>query len=180
MTIEIRPESADDAQAIRQITEAAFKLNSHSVGTEGAIIDALRKAGALTLSLVAVVGNETVGHIAFSPVTIEGEHGNWFGLGPVSVEPGHHRQGIGSALIREGLARLKQAGANGCLLIGYPEYYRRFGFENDTAMRYEGVPAEYFMRLSFNGVVPTGRVAFHEGFSARPDDKEALTSACDD
>lgn len=170
MNVEIRPESIADAQAIRQITEAAFKLNRYSTGAEGAIIDALRKAGALTLSLVAVAGNETVGHVAFSPVTIEGEHMEWFGLGPVSVKPALHRQGIGSALIREGLARLKQAGANGCLLLGDPAYYRRFGFENDTALRYEGLPAEYFMRLSFNGHVPTGRVAFHEGFNVSQGD----------
>lgn len=166
MKIEIQPERAGDAPLIRQITEAAFKLNEHSIGTEGAIIDALREAGALTLSLVALIDNELVGHIAFSPVTIEGKDLHWFGLGPVAVRPDLHRKGIGSALIREGLERLKRAGGNGCVLVGYPLYYRRFGFENDPALRYEGVQAKYFMRLAFNGPVPTGRVSFHEGFGA--------------
>ena len=166
MNLKIRPERADDADAIREITEAAFRLNDHSSGTEGAIIDALREAGALTISLVAVIDNETVGHVAFSPVTIEGEHLDWFGLGPVAVRPDLHRRGIGSVLIREGLARLKQARASGCVLVGDPAYYRRFGFENDPALRYEDLPVEYFMRLAFNGSVPTGRVNFHAGFSA--------------
>ncbi|MEI9432256.1 GNAT family N-acetyltransferase [Mesorhizobium sp. Cs1299R1N3] len=166
MSIEIRPERADDAQTIRQITEAAFKVSTHSSGTEGAIIDALREADALTISLVALIDNEMVGHVAFSPLTIEGEQSDWFGLGPVAVRPDLHRQGIGSALIRKGLEHLKQAGANGCVLVGDPTYYRRFGFDNDSALRYEDLPAEYFMRLAFNGSAPMGRVRFHEGFSA--------------
>ena len=163
---EIRPECADDADVIRGVTEAAFKFNDHSSGTEGAIIDALREADALAISLVAVIDNETVGHIAFSPVTIEGDHLGWFGLGPVAVRPDLHKRGIGSALIREGLARLKQAGASGCVLVGDPAYYCRFGFENDPAMRYEDLPPEYFMRLAFSDSAPTGRVRFHAGFSA--------------
>ncbi len=167
MNIEIRPERAGDADIIRGLTEDAFKFNDHSNGTEGAIIDALREADALTISLVAVIDNETVGHIAFSPVTIEGDHLGWFGLGPVAVRPDLHKRGIGSALIRDGLARLKQAGARGCVLVGDPAYYGRFGFENDPAMRYEDVPPEYFMRLAFDGSAPTGRVRFHAGFGAR-------------
>ena len=166
LNLEIRPECAGDADIIRGVTEAAFKCNDYSSGTEGAIIDALRDADALTISLVAVIDNETVGHIAFSPVTIEGDHLGWFGLGPVAVRPDLHKRGIGSALIREGLARLKQAGASGCVLVGDPAYYGRFGFENDPAMRYEDLPAEYFMRLAFNGSAPTGRARFHAGFGA--------------
>lgn len=164
----IRPERAGDADAIRRITQAAFRLNSHSSGTEGAIIDALRKAGALTLSLVAVTGDEeaVVGHIAFSPVTIDGEHGGWFGLGPVAVRPDRHGRGIGGALIREGLARMRQIGANGCVLAGDPDYYRRFGFEHDSALRYDDVPPEYFMRLAFHEPAPTGQVRYHAGFEA--------------
>lgn len=166
MKMEIRPEKPEDATSIRMITEAAFRLNDHSSGTEGAIIDALREAGALAISLVAVIDDEAVGHIAFSSVTIDGQHRGWFGLGPVAVRPDLHRRGVGSALIREGLSRLRQAGANGCVLVGDPAYYRRFGFENDPALRYEGLPAEYFMRLAFNDPAPTGRVTFHAGFDA--------------
>ena len=166
MPIEIRAERAEDAQAIRRVTNAAFKLNSHASGTEAAIVEALREAGALTLSLVATIDNEVAGHIAFSPVTIDGQYLNWFGLGPVSVTPDLHGQGIGSALICEGLARLQQAGAAGCVLLGDPAFYRRFGFENDPALRYEDAPAEYFMRLSFREATPSGKVVYHEGFAA--------------
>lgn len=166
MNMEIRPERPEDANSIRMITQAAFRLNDHSSGTEGAIIDALREADALTISLVAAIDDEIVGHVAFSPVTIDGRHRGWFGLGPVAVRPDLHRRGVGSALIREGLARLRQAGANGCVLVGDPAYYRRFGFENDPALRYDDLPAEYFMKLAFNGPAPTGRVRFHAGFGA--------------
>ena len=173
------PECSGDANIIRDITQAAFQLNSHSSGTEGAIIDALREAGALTLSLVAVTGGEdaVVGHIAFSPVTIDGRHAGWFGLGPVAVRPDLHGRGIGSALIREGLTRLRQAGAKGCVLAGDPDYYRRFGFEHDPGLRYEDVPAEYFMRLAFHAPAPTGRVRFHAGFDAGRDGGEAASRA---
>ena len=164
----IRPERAGDADVIRRITQAAFRLNSHSDGTEGAIIDALREAGALTLSLVAITGDEeaVVGHVAFSPVTIDGDHRGWFGLGPVAVRPDLHGRGIGGALIRDGLSRLRQAGAKGCVLAGDPEYYRRFGFEQDPALRYSDVPPEYFMRLAFHTPAPTGQVRYHGGFNA--------------
>ncbi|PKP99850.1 MAG: GNAT family N-acetyltransferase [Alphaproteobacteria bacterium HGW-Alphaproteobacteria-13] len=167
MDVSIRPERADDAAVIRSVTQAAFRLNSHSSGTEGAIIDALREAGVLMLSLVAVTGDAVVGHIAFSPVTIDGDHRRWFGLGPVAVRPDLHGRGIGGALIREGLARLRQAGAKGCVLAGDPDYYRRFGFAHDPGLRYADVPAEYFMRLMFDEPAPTGQVRFHAGFDAR-------------
>jgi putative acetyltransferase len=166
MNVEIRDERAEDAQAIRRVTNAAFKLNSHASGTEAAIIEALREANALTVSLVATMDNEVVGHVAFSPITIDGRNLSWFGLGPVSVKPELHGHGIGSALIREGLSRLKQAGATGCVLLGDPAFYRRFGFENDPALHYEGAPAQYFMSLYFHDVNPSGKVAFHKGFAA--------------
>lgn len=166
MDIEIRPEKAEDAQAIRRVTDAAFEFNLHSSGTEGAIIEALREAGALVVSLVATIDHEVVGHIAFSPVTIDGQDLGWFGLGPVSIRPDLQGQGIGSALIREGLQRLKQAEAAGCVLLGDPHFYQRFGFENDAGLRYEGAPAEYFMRLNLQDATPSGIVAFHEGFAA--------------
>jgi putative acetyltransferase len=104
--------------------------------------------------------------VAFSPVTINGEAVRWFGLGPVSVEPAMQRRGIGRALIRDGLERLRSAGAEGCVLLGDPAYYRRFGFVSDPKLRYGDVPPEYFQRLSFNGAEPEGEVAYHAGFDA--------------
>lgn len=166
MTVEIRPEGAGDAETIHLVTDAAFRLAAHASGTEAAIVEALREAGALTVSLVATVDGEVVGHVAFSPVTVDGKDPGWFGLGPVSVRPDLHRQGIGGALVREGLERLRSAGAKGCVVLGDPGYYRRFGFGNDPALRYEDAPAEYFMRLSFDGSAPSGAVVFHEAFSA--------------
>ncbi len=166
MNIEIRAERAEDVPSIHRVTDAAFKLNAHASGTEAAIIAALRNAGALTVSLVATLDNDVVGHVAFSPVTIDGRDLRWFGLGPVSVKPDVQGRGIGTALVRDGLTRLKQAGAAGCVVLGDPAFYRRFGFETDPALRFETAPAEYFMRLSFQADSPSGGVAFHEGFAA--------------
>lgn len=104
--MEIRQERPEDIEGIRQITKAAFEPIEHSSQTEAAIVDALRSAGALTVSLVAVADGEIVGHVAFSPVTIDGADKGWYDLGPVSVRPDRQKEGIGGALIREGLARL--------------------------------------------------------------------------
>lgn len=117
-------------------------------------------------SLVATLNSEVVGHVAFSPVTIDGRDLGWFGMGPVSARPDRQGQGIGSALIRAGLARLEGMGAAGCVVLGDPGFYRRFGFDNDPVLRFDGAPAEYFMRISFGCATPSGVVAFHEGFAA--------------
>lgn len=166
----IRPEQPGDTVAIRALTTEAFATAPHSSGTEAAIVDGLRAAGALTLSLVAVAEeagpNAILGHVAFSPVTIDGVASGWLGLGPVSVRPGRQRGGIGSALIRAGLRRLRERGAGGCVLLGDPAYYGRFGFANDPALVLEGVPAEYFMRLGFGAAVPAGTVRYHAAFEA--------------
>ena len=97
---------------------AAFADHPHSEQTEGYINDALRRAGALTLSLVAHEDGRQVGHAAFSPVTIGDGSADWYGLGPVAVLPGMQGRGVGAALIREGLARLRALGAAGCVVMG--------------------------------------------------------------
>ncbi len=164
--IVIRSESAADVDVIRDVTVSAFKTLEVSNQTEQFIVSALRAARALTISLVAEVDGRVVGHIAFSPVTISDGTGNWYGLGPVSVLPEYQRQGIGKALIEEGLSRLKELGARGCCLVGHPDYYRKFGFRNVPGLVFEGVPREVFFALSFDGRVPRGTVRFHEAFSA--------------
>ena len=164
--IVIRSESDADASAITEVTVAAFKTLAVSNHTEQYIVAALRAAGALTLSLVAEVEGRVVGHIAFSPVTISDGTRNWYGLGPVSVLPAHQRQGVGKALIRAGLARLKAMNAQGCCLVGHPDYYRKFGFINMPGLVLEGVPQAVFFALSFDGHAPQGTVAFHEAFKA--------------
>lgn len=165
-TVLIRNETRADARAITDVTVAAFAALPISRHTEQFIIEALRAANALAVSLVAEVDGRVVGHIAFSPVTMSDGTVGWYGLGPVSVLPRYQRQGIGQALIREGLVRLQALQARGCCLVGHPGYYRRFGFENVAALVHEGVPAEVFFALSFDGHVPQGTVTFHEAFQA--------------
>lgn len=122
--------------------------------------------GTLTLSLVAIEAEELIGHIAFSPVSIDGCHDGWFGLGPVSVKPEHQMRGVGAALIRRGIEQLRHRGAAGCVVLGDPDYYCRFGFERDSGLRYEQAPPEYFMRLSLTAEEPpTGVVDYAPPFN---------------
>lgn len=162
----IRNETPADISAITEVTLAAFKTLDVSNQTEHFIVEALRAAKALAVSLVAELEGRVVGHIAFSPVTMSDGTPGWYGLGPVSVLPELQRQGIGSALIKEGLARLKALGAQGCCLVGHPDYYGRFGFRNGEGLGLEGVPPEAFFALAFSGPMPQGSVTFHEAFMA--------------
>lgn len=164
--MEIRKETQADAEMIRDLTQAAFAGAEHASGSEADIPGALRDAGALSLSLVAVEGAALLGHVAFSPVTIGGQNCGWYGLGPVSVRPDQQRRGIGAALIRAGLAQLREAGARGCVVLGDPAYYQRFGFACDPMLRFEGVPPEYFMRLVLDDTAPPvqGDVVYHPAF----------------
>lgn len=162
--MQIRLERPEDAPFIHALTERAFQGRPFSDGAEARVIDALRAAGALTLSLVATDGGEIAGHVAFSPVTINGEAGNWYGLGPVSVWPHRQRKGVGQSLIREGLRRLRSRGAGGCVLLGDPAYYARFGFEHDPDLRHDRGPAWAFQCLTLSGPRPRGEVSFHPAF----------------
>ena len=174
--ITIRNETDDDVNAIAEVTIAAFQTLEISNHTEQFIIEALRAAKILTVSLVAEVGGRVIGHVAFSPVTISDGTQHWYGLGPVSVLPEYQRQGIGKALINEGLSRLKGMHARGCCLVGHPEYYKKFGFDNVPELVHEGVPAEVFLALSFYGNTPRGTVTFHEGFRADGQQERAGTA----
>lgn len=161
----IRAENTNDEKAITDLTIAAFKTLEISNQTEHLIIEALRKANVLTLSLVADRDDCIVGHIAFSPVTISDGTTGWFTLAPVSVAPPLHKQGIGSALIKEGLTQLKGKGTKGCCVVGHPEYYNRFGFINPDNLGVNNVPKEAFFSQKFEGNEPEGLVSFHESFS---------------
>jgi putative acetyltransferase len=163
--MKIRPETAQDINAIEQVTIAAFDGKPYSDQTEHLIVNRLREAGAMSLSLVAEIDGKVVGHVAFSVVTINSEDQDWFGLGPVSVLPELQKQGIGSKLIRDGLSAIKAKGAKGCVLEGVLNYYQRFGFKNQPDLVYEGTPdPKYFMALSFYDDVPNGKVEFHKAF----------------
>jgi putative acetyltransferase len=173
--IVIRSETSADVDAISEVTAAAFETLAISNHTEQFIIAALRAAKALTVSLVAEMNGQVVGHIAFSPVTISDGCPDWYGLGPVSVLPEFQRRGIGSALMLEGLARLKDLHARGCCLVGHPAYYKGFGFKNLPGLIYEGVPEEVFLAMSLDGRVPAGTVEFHDGFKADGQQRGDLT-----
>src|SRR5512145_757005 len=163
----IRKETNSDIEAISEVTIEAFKTLPISRHKEQFIIKALRKANALTISLVAEVDGRVAGHIAFSPVSISDGAANWYGVGPLSVLPSYHKQGIGKALMLEGIRILKKMGGKGCALVGDPEYYKRFGFQNIPALIHDGVPPEVFLVLPFEDRIPQGKVEFHEGFRAK-------------
>ena len=162
----IRKETQSDVGAITNITKAAFENHPYSNNTEQFIIIALRAANALTVSLVAEIDDRLVGHIAFSPVTFSDGSENWYGLGPISVLPDCQKQGIGTKLVNEGVGLLKDLGVQGCVLVGDPNFYERFGFRSPDSLKYEGVPQENFLALSFCDRAPTGIVHFHSAFSA--------------
>lgn len=107
-----------------------------------------------------------VGHIAFSPLKLADRTPGWYSVGPVSVAPERQRRGIGGALVEAGLARLRKLGAQGCVLVGEPAFYGRFGFVRAEGLELEGVPPEVLLALSFGTASPTGRVDFHAAFAA--------------
>jgi len=164
LTLEIREEGPGDAEIIAEVTTRAFRGAEHSSGTEAHIVDALRDAGALTMSLVAAEGGSVVGHVAVSPVLIDGQAEHWFGLGPVSVEPTRQGLGIGTALVRAALDRLREMGSHGCVVLGDPAFYARFGFTSHAELRYGDVPPRYFQRIVLAGSPPRGSVTYHGSF----------------
>ncbi len=135
--ITVRQERPADEEAISRLNTLAF-----GGPDEAAIIGALRANGGVTLSLVAELDGDVVGHILFSPVSVErnGEGEIAVGLGPMAVMLEHQRRGVGSMLVREGLDRLRAAGHRVVVVLGHPEYYPRFGFER--ASRY-GLRCEF-------------------------------------
>ena len=166
----LRPETDSDIVPIFTVTQDAFRDQPHSEHTEGPVIDALRAAGALALSLVAEEQGRVVGQVAFSPVGIAGPAGitvGWYGLGPIAVAPDRQGHGIGSMLVMEGLARLRGRGAAGCVVLGDPHYYGRFGFRADAGLVLPDVPPEYFMMHAWRGRV-RGTVQYHKAFDTPP------------
>lgn len=167
MNLTVRGEQAADIDAIARLTEAAFQSAAHSSHTEQFIVNALRRCGQLTVSLVAVEGAAIVGHVAVSPVAISSGVTGWHGLGPISVSPHRQGQGIGSKLMQAALAQLQRLGAAGCVVLGDPAYYGRFGFKAHPGLELPGIAPEYFQALSFGGEPPAGQVRYHAAFEAR-------------
>lgn len=166
----IRDERAEDRQRISQIHYAAFKGHPmHAPGQEPSehrIVEQLRRAEALSLSLLAEADGEVQGHVALSPATVGQDHSGWFLLGPVGVLPGRQGQGIGSSLVRETLRRMRGKGAAGVVLVGDPGFYGRLGFVQVPGLVYEGVPDRYVLAASFGARVPQGQIKAHAAFAA--------------
>ncbi|ARO30548.1 GCN5-related N-acetyltransferase protein [Rhizobium sp. NXC14] len=160
----IRYETPADIEAIQNLTSAAFKPMPYSEGTEAEIIRRLRLSGDLAISLIAEEDGEILGHVAFSPVTVNGVHDGWFGLGPIAVTPERQRQGIGRALTAKGLELLKEMGARGCALIGNPEVYSGAGFSSDGQLTYQDLDTRLVQRIVFHGPAPSGVLRFAPAF----------------
>jgi len=163
----IRPELPADYTAVRQITAAAFETPG-----EANLVDALREQAEPYISLVAEVEGEIAGHIMFSPVTIEHYTGSFMGLAPMAVAPACQRDGIGSALVHEGILRCKQLGIAAVMVLGHPDYYPRFGFvpasQFGIGCEYD-VPDEVFMAIELqqsglDGISGTAR--YHSAFGS--------------
>lgn len=162
---DIRDERPGDEAAIAALTSAAFRNAAHSSGNEAEIVERLRADGDLALSLVIVNSDQAIiGHVAFSPVTILDGSPGWYGLGPVSVIPLRQQVGIGSTLIRAGLDRLRAMGARGCVVLGDPEYYARFGFRHDPRLTYPGPAPAYLQALVLGGPPAEGVVSYAPAF----------------
>ena len=162
----IRTETDRDLDGIREVNIAAFQGHPYSQQTEHLIVEALRDADALEVSLVAESDGEVVGHIAFSAAAIGGSSTGWFLLGPVAVQPARQGEGIGRALVEAGLDALRARGACGCVLVGDPAFYGRFGFRQSPGVAWHGVPADNVLCLLMSGEMPTGEVAHHPAFLA--------------
>jgi putative acetyltransferase len=118
----VRPEQPGDIPAIRAVHTSAFPADA-----EARLVDALRAAGRLSVSLVAEDAGRVVGHVAFSPVSVDGAPGG-LGLAPLAVTPDCQRRGAGGLLVRAGLEAAAQCGAGFVVVLGHPGYYPRFGF----------------------------------------------------
>ena len=161
----IRAETPQDSSGIERVHIAAFANHPFSHQTEHLIVKALRADDALAVSLVAEADGKIIGHIAFSRIRISGAECRWFLLGPVGVLPDQQRKGIGIELVRQGLEEIRRLGADGCVLVGDPAYYSRFGFTQTNGLTVEGVPPQYCLWLPMSESSPRGTVEHHAAFS---------------
>ena len=162
----IRPEKVQDIDAISEVIRLAFLDVEYSSHTEQFIVNELRRNHTLSLSLVAEIDQKIVGHVAISPVALSTHESGWYGLGPIAVLPTMQKQGIGSQLMQSALELLKKQGAKGCVLLGEPLYYQRFGFKSYPDLILKNVPPQYFQALSFNDAIPKATVKYDAAFNA--------------
>jgi putative acetyltransferase len=164
--IRVRRERLSDVDAIGELIRSAFLGMPYADGDEADVVEALRSQDALSVSLVAESDGTIVGHVAFSPARASNTALRWFALGPLAVLPSHQCRGIGSALVRSGLGAISELGAGGCMLVGDPSYYSRFGFNPSPENAPPGQPPESFMVKVLRGELPIGPIFFHEAFGS--------------
>nr|WP_321456835.1 N-acetyltransferase [uncultured Cohaesibacter sp.] len=164
--MEIRKETAADFDAIMNVTLASAK--QPQVGRQNGYftLNALRRSGSITLSLVAEIDGTVVGHVAFCPVHVSGGEKGWYALGPISVLPECISQGIRKALIAEGIEILRSMHGKGVAIVGDRDYFMPLGFMDApvTASRQQHITD--FMVMPFEDRMPYGRFEFPEGFLA--------------
>lgn len=162
----IRKELPGDEAAIHDLVKRAFAPMAFSDGDEQDLVDQLRADGDLIVSLVALGGDGMViGHIGFSPVTIDSTDCGWFQMAPVSVCPSCQLQGIGSALIEAGIDALRARGARGVAVVGNPVYYERFGFSDIAGLAPESEhDRPYFRAKTLQDSAPNGTLRYAPAF----------------
>jgi putative acetyltransferase len=164
--VHVRPEGTSDAPLIEAVTRQAFLTAAHTSNSEHLIVAALRTAGKLAVSLVAEASGTVIGHVGVSPVAISDGSSGWFGLGPLSVLPQQQRRGVGSQLMRAALRLLREHDAAGCMVLGDPAFYSRFGFRPHPELVLAGVPPEFFQAICFDPPPARGTVTYDAAFAA--------------
>jgi putative acetyltransferase len=162
--LSIRPETLHDHGDISRVITRAFAGAAHADGNEAEIVQKLRHARALSVSLVAETQGTIVGHIAFSPAYASDGTSGWYTLGPLAVLPAHQRAGIGAKLVDAGLKAITELGASGCIVVGDPAYYSRFGFRLSPSNSPDEELTAVFMLKPIKGPEPDGPIGFHEAF----------------
>ncbi len=157
--LRIRAETSADYLAVRELTTAAFAGTEYGYNGEAELVEQLRHSTGC-LSLVALSGHDVIGHILFSPVTIRSQQSSevaesrGMGLAPLSVLPSKQRQGVGKALVNEGLGQLRAAGCPFVVVLGDPDYYSRFEFVQAASYNvthgFAGIPQPFFQMIIFN------------------------------
>lgn len=165
--MEIRPETVADSPAIFSIHAAAFETSA-----EARLVDLLRDRAGPLISLVAETQGALVGHILFSPVTLDGHPDlKLMGLAPMAVMPEHQRRGVGSALVQTGLERCRDSSVAAVVVLGHPSFYSRFGFSPARQFGIRciyNVPADAFMAIELQMGALSGSdgvVKYHDAFN---------------
>ncbi|AIO76535.1 N-acetyltransferase [Burkholderia multivorans] len=167
--VTLRDERASDVDAIADVIVSAFAGEPEHGQFERRIVDALRADRALAVSLVAERDGRVIGHVACSPVSIGGAaagDSRWHGLAPLAVRADCRRRSVGAGLVRTALDALRRRGAQGCVVLGDPAYYARFGFAPCADLVFPGAPATHFLALTLDDAAPrpAGIVRYHDAF----------------